>query len=51
MAKSHDYKRELRNIEILNTIFFFLVLFLLGDKDKEIHDISDCEPKKLIKGF
>ena len=25
--------------------FFFFVLFLLGDKDKEIHDIIDCEPK------
>jgi hypothetical protein len=50
VAKSHDCKRELRNIEILNTIFF-LVLFLLGDKDKEIHDFSDCEPEKLIKGF
>ena len=30
---------------------FFFFFFLLGDKDKEIHNISDCEHENEVKDF
>ena len=35
--------------KILNTICF--CSFLLGDKDKEIHNFSDCELKNELRDF
>ena len=35
--------------KILNTICF--CSFLLGDKDKEIHNLSDCELENEIRDF
>ena len=35
--------------KILNTICF--CSFLLGDKDKEIHNLSDCELENEVKDF
>ena len=34
---------------ILNTICFWF--FLLGDKDKEIHNLSDCELENEVRDF
>jgi hypothetical protein len=35
--------------KILNTIYF--CSFLLGDKDKEIHNLSDCELENEVRDF
>ena len=35
--------------KILNTICF--CYFLLGDKDKEIHNLSDCELENEVRDF
>jgi hypothetical protein len=35
--------------KILNTICF--CSFLLGDKDKEIHNLSDCELENEVRDF
>ena len=35
--------------KILNTICFYS--FLLGDKDKEIHNLSDCELENEVRDF
>jgi hypothetical protein len=35
--------------KILNTICF--CSFLLGDKDKEIHNLSDCELENKVRDF
>jgi hypothetical protein len=35
--------------KILNTIYF--CSFLLGDKDKEIHNLSDCELENEVRNF
>jgi hypothetical protein len=35
--------------KILNTIYF--CSFMLGDKDKEIHNLSDCELENEVRDF
>ena len=35
--------------KILNTICFYS--FLLGDKDKEVHNLSDCELENEVRDF
>jgi hypothetical protein len=35
--------------KILNTIYF--CSFLLGDKDKEVHNLSDCELENEVRDF